>query len=198
LLFKENLVHDSLGPKNEPQYSGTGVPADAADLTEVAAYAAKVGNRRSGLDSVRTGLIGADVWDGLEFYSTDTAITWLYKGPSGSGAWVQTAGDTGWIAATLVNSWVNFGGAYMVAQYRRRNGIVQVEGLVSGGASVPGQTVFTLPAGFRPAAYIVRPVSIPGTATANIELGPVGNIVQGATGLSGTRTSLGFSFLADV
>jgi hypothetical protein len=82
-------VHDSLGPKNEPQYSGAGVPADAADLTEVAAYAAKVGNRRSDLDSVRTGLTGADLWDGLQFYATDTGATWLYKGVSGSGSWVR-------------------------------------------------------------------------------------------------------------
>lgn len=79
------MAHDSLGTHNEPQYSETGVPADAADLTEVAAYAATVGNRRVDASTVRTGLAGSGLWEGLEFYETDTYLTYRYH----SNAWVN-------------------------------------------------------------------------------------------------------------
>jgi hypothetical protein len=72
------MARDSSGTKNQPQYAGTGAPSDAADLSEVANYAAAVGNRKSGTNSVRLGLTGADVWDGLEFYETDTKLLYVY------------------------------------------------------------------------------------------------------------------------
>jgi hypothetical protein len=112
-------------------------------------------------------------------------------------AWVAALADTGWIAAPLVNGWVSYGGAYMVAQYRRRNGIVHVEGVIKGGGSVAGGVIFNLPVGFRPSAYIQRVAIIPGTATSSIELGPVGNIVQGSTGISSASTGISFTFIAE-
>lgn len=80
-------MHDSLGSKNVPQYSTIGAPADAADLTEVAAFAALMGNYREDVDSVRAGLSGAALYDGLRFYSTDTGVSWLYQAANG---WVIT------------------------------------------------------------------------------------------------------------
>jgi hypothetical protein len=80
-------VHNSLGAKNVPQYSDDGAPADGADLTEVAAYAALMGNYREDVDSVRVGLTGAALFDGLKFYSTDTGVSWLYQVANG---WVIT------------------------------------------------------------------------------------------------------------
>ena len=82
------MAHDSLGAKNQPQYSGSGVPADAADLSEIANYAAAIGNRKADASTVRTGLTGADVWPGLQFYETDTALTYVY------------VSGTGWVLAT--------------------------------------------------------------------------------------------------
>lgn len=67
-------------------------------------------------------------------------------------SWVLVAGDTGWIAAPLVNSWVNYGGAYGAARYRRLNGVVYITGLVKLGSIAGAAAIFTLPAGFRPAA----------------------------------------------
>lgn len=80
------MAADTYGPKNEPQYAGLGTPADAADLSDIAAYAAKVGNRKVDLSSVRTGLTGADVWEGLDFYETDTGQSFRVIG----GSWVPT------------------------------------------------------------------------------------------------------------
>jgi hypothetical protein len=189
------MAHDTLGAKNVPQFAGTGAPADAADLTEVAAYAAAVGNCKNGATIEMNALTGtADAWEGLYFSNTTDQFLYRYTG----GSWVLQLGDTGWAAPSLLNSWVNFGGAYMVAQYRRKNGIVFVEGVIKGGGSVPGGIIFTLPVGFRPASYIQRPAQIPGTVTASIELGSNGNIVQGANGCSGTSTGISFSFIAEV
>jgi len=83
------MARDSTGPKGEPQYSGSGVPQDAADLTEVAAYAAEYGNYRADTSAVRNAATGTDVWPGLIFYETDTGVTYRY-------------GATGWEFATTI------------------------------------------------------------------------------------------------
>lgn len=61
--------------------------------------------------------------------------------------------DTGWLYLTLINGWVNFdsgttyGGAGRAAMVRRLNGIVYLQGVISGGAD--GTDAFVLDAGFR-------------------------------------------------
>lgn len=55
------------------------------------------------------------------------------------------------IAPTLLNSWVNYGGTYATAGYwKDAEGIVHLHGLVKSGTI--GAAIFTLPAGYRPAA----------------------------------------------
>lgn len=100
------MAADSYGDKNEPQYAGTGVPQDAADLTQVAAYAAKVGNRRVGTTDDRNAVVGTkDAWDGLEWHDLTDGFAYLYlsggwsrkrlvRGGTYSGA-VQSDGTTG-------------------------------------------------------------------------------------------------------
>jgi hypothetical protein len=78
------MARDSSGSKNQPQYAGTGAPADAADLSEIATYAALVGNRKVGSTAARTGSTGADVWEGLLWGDTDDGLEYRYT----SGAWV--------------------------------------------------------------------------------------------------------------
>lgn len=72
------MARNSSGSKNQPHYATSGAPDDAADLTEVSDYAAANGNRKVGLNADRLALSGADRWEGLEFYETDTRITWYY------------------------------------------------------------------------------------------------------------------------
>lgn len=56
----------------------------------------------------------------------------------------------GWIAPTLLNSWVNYGNPYTPVGYMKdAMGFVHIKGFVKSGAS--GASVFTLPAGYRPA-----------------------------------------------
>jgi hypothetical protein len=54
-----------------------------------------------------------------------------------------------WIAPTLLNGWVNFGGTFQNSGYFKDNfGIVHLKGTVKSGTY--GATVFTLPVGYRP------------------------------------------------
>ncbi|GAA4175730.1 gp53-like domain-containing protein [Gryllotalpicola koreensis] len=80
------MAADSYGSHNEPQFSATGAPDDANDLTTLGAYAAKVGNRKVGTNAQRSALSGSDIWAGLEFYETDTKST--YVTPDGT-SWVK-------------------------------------------------------------------------------------------------------------
>lgn len=63
----------------------------------------------------------------------------------------QISAQPSWVAPTFTNSWVNFGGAYEVAGYGldQRNFVI-LKGVVKTGTV--GTPIFTLPAGFRPAA----------------------------------------------
>jgi hypothetical protein len=54
-----------------------------------------------------------------------------------------------WIAPTMLNAWVNFGGSDAAAGYMKDDfGWVNVKGRIKSGTI--GQTAFTLPAGYRP------------------------------------------------
>lgn len=72
------MAVDSFGSQNQPQFDGTKASNLAADLNAVSNYAAKVGNRKTGTASARAALTGADVWDGLEFYETDSGDCYVY------------------------------------------------------------------------------------------------------------------------
>jgi hypothetical protein len=87
------MAADSYGPKNQPQYSGAGAPDEGADLTQVAAYAARVGNHVIGTRAQRQALVGNDLWAGLSFYETDTDLLFRYRG--GSIGWQGPALHTG-------------------------------------------------------------------------------------------------------
>jgi hypothetical protein len=54
-------------------------------------------------------------------------------------------------APTLINSWVNYGGAYLTAGYwKDAFGLVHLQGSIKDGAG--GTAAFQLPTGYRPAA----------------------------------------------
>lgn len=69
--------------------------------------------------------------------------------------WDASAGALeAWIAPTLTSPWVNFGGVFQAAKYRKTSeGLVMISGVVTGGSS--GSTIFTLPVGYRPAASLL-------------------------------------------
>jgi hypothetical protein len=92
------MARDTSGSQNQPQYAGTGVPADAADLSELGNYAAFVGNKKVGpttgtatgpgnANTGRTTSTGADVWEGLDWWDTTLKRLFRYT----SSAWSDTS-----------------------------------------------------------------------------------------------------------
>lgn len=75
------------------------------------------------------------------------AVTALQAATLDSG-WINVAGGVG-----FAGTWTNFAGGWDVAAYRKIGKVVYLKGLVAGGAV--GSTIFTLPAGYIPAANIM-------------------------------------------
>lgn len=74
------MARDSSGTQNQPQYSTAGIPADAADLSEIANYAAAGGNTKFGTTTQMNALAGADLWTGLLFSNTTDKGLYRYDG----------------------------------------------------------------------------------------------------------------------
>jgi hypothetical protein len=86
---------------------------------------------------------------------------------------------TAWITPTLLNSWVPFGGSSPPAgaQYRKDGfGFVHLRGAVKNGTV--GTSIFTLPAGFRPAYALnyVFPNAAGSSAAGAISFGVAGSV----------------------
>jgi hypothetical protein len=96
--------------------------------------------------------------------STTAGPKMLYKA-AGVGAitswdrtiYIDTSIQNAWVAPTLLNSWVNFGGAWGDAAYMIDTmGFVHLKGLVKSGTV--GAPLFVLPAGYRPLTKIGFPI----------------------------------------
>lgn len=122
-------------------FSDTGAPDIGVDPTLVSAQANDVGTR-----IVRANLAALDAYAykraGLAGHALDTGREYVHDGTG----WRGTLEDTGWIAPTLTNGWVDAASGEEV-EYRRLNGVVIFKGRAALGT---GTTVFTLPVGFRP------------------------------------------------
>ncbi len=95
-----------------------------------------------------------------------------------------------WIAPSLSNSWVNYGGSYSTAGYYKDPlGIVHIRGMVKDGTA--DTAVFTLPAGYRPEHLLVpRAVGIPNALGGNpgVEISTAGVVKPFSS--SGINSSL--------
>lgn len=102
-----------------------------------------------------------------------------------------SVGVTSWTQPTLLNSWVDFGGAYALAAYRKVGDVVELRGLIKSGST--NAAAFTLPTGFRPPAELIYAVAT-STGPANIAVQADGDVFI-PTGVSTTYVSLaGISF----
>lgn len=96
---------------------------------------------------------------------------------------------TAWTPATLQNGWVNTGGSWPVAAYRKIGDNVQLRGMVQSGAV--GTVIFTLPVGFRPIGSMQVPVVTGGGTYGVITLAADGTV----TASVGNTASLSFTVL---
>ena len=70
-----------------------------------------------------------------------------------------------WIAATLYNSWVNYGGQWPIAAYRIKNGNIEVKGAVKNGNIVG--SIYRLPTRYLP----IESNSLPAASADGVESG---------------------------
>ena len=134
-------------------------------------------------NAARTAQTGMGAGD--EGYQTDTDTYYTYDGS----AWIVVGvPDTGWQVPTLLNGWTNFGVSYQTARYRRKGGVVYIQGLLKDGTT--GVSIFNLPVGFRPAAKLQVPTILGGGAVGRIDIEPDGNIL--GLNVSASATSITF------
>lgn len=133
------MAVDSTGTKNEPIFLATGAPEIDVDPTAVAAYAAKVGNRRSDTTALRLAAAGKDVWEGLEWYDTDLDEVYIYTG-AGWKLWHKQ-----WTAYTPTTANVT-GPPTITARYAVASGIVRLKiHVLLNGANFGTNPTFSLP-----------------------------------------------------
>ncbi len=131
----------------------------------------------------------------LAVVTSDGVNNGVYECAGGT-TWAPVLNDTGWIAPTLLASWVNYGAPYRTAAYRRLNGVTYVTGLVKNGTATVGTVVMVLPAGLRPSGTIVLPVETSNTACL-ISVDASGNVALVTAAAGGGSLSLQFSFVAE-
>jgi hypothetical protein len=97
--------------------------------------------------------------------------------------------DNGWIAPTLLNSWINYGSGYNDAGYRiNALGEVHLKGLIKNGTTTIGTNIFLLPTGYRPAQTYIFSASA-NDLWAEIRVQTTGYVTTGA-GVSASWTCL--------
>lgn len=103
--------------------------------------------------------------------------------------------DSGWQTPSLLNGITDHSTGYQGARYRKKDGVVFVEGLVKGGTATGTVTIFNLPTGFRPSKRLIM-----NTYRANgvfrTDIAPDGSVI--CFSYNSTLTSIsGISFLVD-
>jgi hypothetical protein len=129
------------------------------------------------------------------FFDTET-VTQMPTGPAGpTGSmggsttvpmdpW-HIVGAVGEPAFTPGSNWVNYGGGYGNARFRKYpDGRVKLAGLVRAGSGV----IFTLPAGYKPPGVILAYTVIDAGGVAQVSISANGDVAAGA--LSGTTTNV--------
>ena len=101
--------------------------------------------------------------------------------------------DTGWIAPTLLNGWVNYdtGSQWEQAGYRMIGGVVYLRGLVKGG-SLQTQ-IFILPTQYRPRRRLIF-ASVAGNLFGRIDVIATGEIYWYAGGTNEYVSLSGISY----
>ena len=99
------------------------------------------------------------------------------------------------VAVTFTNSWVNFGAPFGTAKYSREsNGIIRLSGVVRSGTA--GQSIFTLPEGFRPLDTKIFTI-INGGVLDRLDITNTGTVTQILTGGNSYVTLDGITFRTD-
>ena len=110
----------------------------------------------------------------------------------------DNVGETAWNNLQLGNGWAFFGPNWATPRYRKdRDGVVHVQGMISGGTVTSSTVVATLPVGFQPQYDLVLIIySATGPARVNMRgaTGGTPGAIHTEEGWSATWTAINFSF----
>ena len=89
----------------------------------------------------------------MESYLNDVSI----NGNLTVGGSIYSDKDTPWQKPTYQNGWGEFdpNGTYGAIRYRKVQGVVYIQGMMSGGTASSSLPAFTLPRGFRPSNRMI-------------------------------------------
>lgn len=103
------------------------------------------------------------------------------------------------ISPTFLNGWSNYsaaGGAYAQCHYwKDKNGVVHLNGMITGGTTTNETPIFILPVGYRPKGREIHAVVSSGVF-ARVDVRPTGEVITGS-GVSGWLSLSGISFKAE-
>jgi len=104
------------------------------------------------------------------YMSTDVLGTWS--------PWHRLTTDAplAWLAPTLINGWLNYGGLNQALYAQDDAGNVFIKGLVKGGSDTTTTTIFTLPSGMRPLTTLIMATSISG-GTGRLQISNAGDVL---------------------
>lgn len=136
-------------PDGGDQYALTVDLAAMQDTTQAALTSIRSGLvMQRGTNAQRLALSGAQLFEGLHFWTTDTRLEWIYT----ASTWVNMGGgDTGWVDVAISSGYAAQSPSEK-PQVRRVRGFVHLRGGWSNSGVTVSSThsVGTIPAGFRP------------------------------------------------
>lgn len=104
--------------------------------------------------------------------------------------------DTGWVVVNpFLNGFLNFGAPHQDARYRKKAGVVYLEGFVKNSVTNNG-TIFQLPVGCRPVKLSVFPQVLSSGGVGRIDIDANGNVLAITMDVNGTNIG-GISFVVD-
>lgn len=90
----------------------------------------------------------------------------------------STANIPAWATCNLQNNWTNYGGTHATAEFTKTtSGVVMLKGLIKDGSTVLGDTICTLPPGYRPSERLLFSVAMGGTIVGRVDIDTSGNVV---------------------
>lgn len=150
-------------------------------------YFSSAGTYGHGIYGESTGSFGFGVYavstgtSGIGIYASSTNLAGKFNGDVEiNGDFVVSGGETtleqeGWIAPSLLNSWVDYGAGFNPSGYfKDSNGIVHLRGMVKSGST--GTVIFNLPAEYRPPYHEVHSTTTFGSSSGRCDILPNGDV----------------------
>ncbi|CAM1343790.1 hypothetical protein [Tenacibaculum amylolyticum] len=187
---------DSFVSRTEDDYVETLPPLPNATTTKKGiAEQATLSEVQTGTDDTRF-VTPKGAKRAVETFASSLAPVQSVNGQTGDVVINIIEEDSGWQTPILLNGIQNYDSSYQGVRYRKKNGVVYIEGAVKGGGAGLLTVIFTLPVGFRPSKRLIFNGGKSGSTPVRIDIATDGNIH--CYGYDTTLTSIsGISFLVD-